>query len=221
MSVMTRSALYGGRWGVFVVRYALYALYNVAAFTTKLGSRIIVPVVAAAGAYVWRLPLDAEIRRYVLDVDWRQMPEPVTMEAAGAACLAFMVCVCVVVVPRLPAQGTAASSLVRFFLRLALLLTAIGGMAWYAGYRLPANFMAVYAPWMTWQPTLADAVLIFALIAAAFLYSLASRLLGLVLGAFPVMTKPLRPLRPLKAPSSARKPARLRLVVPSLPPTLG
>jgi hypothetical protein len=216
MSVTT-SALYGGRWGVFGVRYALYAAYNLLAFITKLGSRIVVPAMAAVAAYVWRLPLDADIRRYVLDVNWRQMPEPVTMEAAGAACLALMVCVCVVVVPRLPQEGTAASALLRFFLRLALLLAAISGMAWYAGYRPPANFMNVYAPWMDWQPTLADGVLIFALVAASFVYSSASRLLGLVLGAFPVMTKPLRPLRRLRPTSSVRKPARLRVVVPSLP----
>jgi hypothetical protein len=220
MSVTT-SALYGGRWGVFALRYALYQLYNVAAFTTKPGSRTICPAMAAAAVYVWRLPLDAEVRRYVLDVDWRQMPEPVTMEAAGAACLALMVCVGVVVVPRLPQEGTAASALMRFFLRLALLLAAISGMAWYAGYRPPANFMAVYAPWLTWQPTLADAALIFALVAASFLYSVASRLGSLVLGALPVATHPLRPLKPLKATSSVRKPARLRVVVPSLPPTLG
>lgn len=215
MSVTT-SALYGGRWGVFALRYALYQIYNIAAFTTKPGSRAICPAMAAVAAYVWRSPLDVAIQR-VLDVDWRQMPEPVTMEAAGAACLALMVCVGVVVVPRLPQEGTAASALVRFFLRLALLLAVIGGMAWYAGYRLPTNFMNVYAPWMTWQPTLADGVLIFALVAASFVYSSASRLLGLVLGAFPVMTKPLRPLRRLMPTSSIRKPARLRLVVPSMP----
>jgi hypothetical protein len=51
------------------------------------------------------------------------------------------------------------------------------------------------------QATAADAVLV----------------LSLLLGAFPVVTRPLRPLKPLKATSNARKPARLSLVVPKLP----
>jgi hypothetical protein len=210
----TQNALYGGRWGVFFIRWIFYCAYGIVTFAGKPGSRWICPALAATGAYVWRLPLDAAIQTYVLDVNWRRMPEPVTMEAAGAACLALIICVGVVVVPRLPQEGTAASALVRFLLRLVLLLAVTGGGAWYAGYRLPPEFMACLPDW---QPTLADAVLISVLIAATFVYAVASKLLTLLLGAFPVVTRPLRPLRPLKAPSSVRKPARLRVVVPSLP----
>jgi hypothetical protein len=69
---------------------------------------------------------------------------------------------------------------------------------------------------MGWQPTLADAVLLFALVAAAFVYAVASRLLALVLGAFPPVVRPLRPLRRLRASKRAIRPVVVRVAVPKL-----
>jgi hypothetical protein len=213
---MITTLFYPLRWVIFLLRWIAYALWGLLNFAAKPGSRLVCPAAAAAAVFLCRLPLDAAASRYVLDVDWRQLPEPVTAEALAASGIALAICVYVVLAPRLSAEGTAASGLLRFFLRLTVLLTVAGSIGWLAGYRLPGDFMATYAPWMGWQPTLADAVLLFALVAAAFVYAVASRLLALVLGAFPPVVRPLRPLRRLRASKRAIRPVVVRVAVPKL-----
>ena len=214
---MITTLLYPVRWGIFLIRCLLFGAYGLLNFAGKPGSRLIVPALAAATAWLCRLQLDAAIQARVLNVNWRRMPEPVTVEALAASGVVLAICVYVVLAPHLSREQSAASGLLRFFVRLALLLTVTGGGAYFAGYRLPADFMAVYAPWMEWQPTLADAVLILALIAAAFVYSVASRIVASVLGALPPAVRPLRPLRALRVKNRSVRPVVVRLAVPKLP----
>jgi hypothetical protein len=205
------------RWVIFLVRWMLFAAYGLLQFASKPGSRLIVPALAAAAAYLCRPPLNAAIQTHMLVVDWRRMPEPVTVEALAASGIALAICVYVVLAPRVSGQPSAPIGLLRFFARLAVLLAVAGGAAHYDGYRVPPDFMAVYAPWMNWQPTLADAVLLLALIAAAFVYAGASRLLASVLGAFRPIVRPLRPLRRLKVKNRSIRPVVVRVAVPKLP----
>ncbi|TCZ51908.1 hypothetical protein [Roseicella aquatilis] len=62
-----------------------------------------------------------------------------------------------------------------------------------------------------------DTVLVALLVGFIVAYALASKLLAVLLGAFPLPSHPLYPQRPLEAPKQTISPAPVRIVVPPLP----
>ena len=75
------------------------------------------------------------------------------------------------------------------------------------------SFDAGYQP----ESGLLDVAAIIAVLAAILTYVLASRILAVTLGAFPMPMRPLPPQRRLKATKTEIKPAVVRLAVPPLP----
>jgi hypothetical protein len=218
---MTKAVLsnlfYVLRLVIFLLRWQLFAAYGLVNFFSKRAARLlIVPALAASATYLCRLPLDLAIQTYVLDVNWwRQLPEPLTVEVLAASGVAVAVCVYAMLPRHVEGQPpSVAFGLLGFLARLSVLVTVAGLAAHYYGYHPPPEFMA-YLP--DWHLTLADAVLVFVLIAAAFVYAVASCVLELVLGAFPPMVRPLRPMRALRVRNRKIRPVAVRLAVPKLP----
>ena len=67
------------------------------------------------------------------------------------------------------------------------------------------------------DPWVLDAVLVFVFVLTTCAYVIASRALSLVLGAFPKVTRPLRPMRRLRATNQKITSAVVTIAVPKLP----
>ena len=79
------------------------------------------------------------------------------------------------------------------------------------------HWYARYQPAGAHDPLFFDVLLGIAWLLLTVAYYLASRLLALILGAFPPITRPLPPLRRLKPKETTIIPAVVRVVVPPLP----
>lgn len=77
--------------------------------------------------------------------------------------------------------------------------------------------LATYSTGPAFDPLFLDALLVVAWLLLTVAYYLASKLLALILGAFPPVTRPLPPLRRLKPKETTITPAVVRVVVPPLP----
>jgi hypothetical protein len=211
------SALHGGRWGVFGVRYAIFTAYNVAAFATKPGSRLICPALACLAAWWWRSPLEAQLFAATYQLDVRSLTATDYTVAGVVA-----VCVCVALsAHRYRARRAVrfAGGVMRFALQLAFVVGMLVFIAYAAGVQLPtlASVTALVphiggvnvGPW--------DVALALCVIVASCVYVCLSKLLTVLLGAFPVVTRPLRPLKPLKAANRVIRSMRVSVVVPRLP----
>jgi len=208
-------ALHAAKWVVYVARLALYAAYGCLQFLSKPGSRLIVPVLALAAAYAYWSPLDAVIERTVLHADWRHMPEPATLYTVAALGPLLAICVCVTLFP------VVANGLLLFMARLAVLVALLVAGAYLYRAELAAALVQ-YAPELEWQlkplqATVADAIAVLALLLATCVYVTLSRLLVLLLGAFPPVVRPLRPLRALRVRNRRIRPVVVRMAVPRLP----
>lgn len=67
------------------------------------------------------------------------------------------------------------------------------------------------------EAALLDTVMVALLLGACLAYVIASKLLAVLLGAFPLPSHPLYPQRPLEAPTQAISGAPVRIIVPPLP----
>jgi hypothetical protein len=129
------------RWLIYLVRRVLSVLYGLLAFVGKPGSRIIVPVVAVALAYLMRPYVHAVLTPYALEFDPTERPDPLLLDGIAVAAIVIGACA----------------------------------------------------------------------------YVLLSRAVGLVLGAFPPLTRPLPPLRRIRLKARPVKPVVVSLKVPKLP----
>jgi len=77
--------------------------------------------------------------------------------------------------------------------------------------------LATYSTGPAFDPLFLDALLVVAWLLLTAAYYLASKLLALILGAFPPITRPLPPVRRLKPKETTITPAVVRVVVPPLP----
>lgn len=76
--------------------------------------------------------------------------------------------------------------------------------------------LAAHSPGPAFDTLFLDALLGVAWLLLTVAYYLASRLLAVILGAFPPLTRPLPPLRRLKPKETVIRPAVVRVVVPPL-----
>lgn len=79
------------------------------------------------------------------------------------------------------------------------------------------NWIFTYSPGPPIEPLFLDALLGMGWLLLTVTYYLASRLLALILGAFPPLSRPLPPMRRLKPKETVIAPAVVRVVVPPLP----
>lgn len=77
--------------------------------------------------------------------------------------------------------------------------------------------LATYSTGPAFDPLFLDVLLGMGWLLLTVAYYLASKLLALILGAFPPVTRPLPPLRRLKPKETTITPAVVRVVVPPLP----
>jgi hypothetical protein len=183
------------RWFVYAVRLVLYLVYGLLAFVAKPASPAIVAALAAPVAYVYRLPL----LRLVVLTDWHAVTPGVLLLAG----LALMVCMAVTFAPLLALLRP----VVRLVVIAALALAVLQYTHW-RGFDIASR--------LDTKTAVIDAIVALEFVLAASVYGALSRVLTLVLGAFPPMVRPLRPLRRLKATGQAVKPVRVSLAVPPL-----
>lgn len=236
MSAMAAPLIYLLRWGAFLLRSVLYAGYSLLEFVSKPGSCLIVPVLALAASWRYRPALESAIDKYLLALDWQRLQHlpPASLQWGAALGLALALCVYVALarhVFRIRRTLTAFAGLLRFTLRLAALLI-VGGLAAAFYYDVPVNSdmagrlvaylnfdIAGYVPEFDWrhmQEPARIAVWALGLVLATCVYLALSRLLTLLLGAFPPVARPLRPLRRLRSKSRCVRPVAVRIAVPRL-----
>jgi hypothetical protein len=212
------------RWGLYLIRWLLFAVYGTVQFVSKPGSCLIIPALALAAAWYLRQPLDAAIDRYVLDADWQQLPRA-TLEAMACVGLVLAICVYAAVSPRLlhiRAAMDHGGSVLRFLGRLGLLLAVALAGAYY--YQLPIyskitgylSAMDLPNPMNVSAPTLPDALLVFGFVLATCAYLALSRLLTLLIGVFPPFVRPLPPMRALQVRNRGVRSVVVRMAVPKL-----
>lgn len=78
------------------------------------------------------------------------------------------------------------------------------------------HFLRGFLEGKTPDPLMVDALVVLAVVLAACAYIILSRVLALILGTFPKVTRPLIPLRRLKATNTVITPAVVRIAVPPL-----
>jgi hypothetical protein len=202
------------RWCIYLIRWLLFVAYGLVEFLSKPGSRLIVPVLAAAAAYLYRLPLDAAVKTYLFDVDWRHMPEPATLYTGAALGLFLTICI---VVTLFPVHRGLLLFAVRFTFLAAIALAGAYAYREELDVALAANMPELGLQLRHMHMTAADAVLAFGLLLATCVYVTLSRLLVLLLGAFPPIVRPLRPMRALRVKNRRIRSVAVRIVVPKLP----
>jgi hypothetical protein len=195
---MTANLLYALRWFVWLLRWMLSIAYGcLLQFVSKPGSRLIVPALAAPIAYSYRYPL---VRLVLQAFAWHGAT-PGMLMAIG---FALAVCVVVTVAPAWAWLRPAVKLMV-----LAALVLAVLQYTHWQGFDI-----AAYADAAT---VFIDTILALVFVLAACVYVALSRLLVLLLGAFPPAVRPLRPLRTLRVKNRTVRPVVVRMAVPNLP----
>ena len=233
MNAMTHAL----RWCVYLIHWLAFSAYGLLQFSSKPGSRSIVPVVAAGAAYYFEEPLDAFMSWCVQQVDWHHLPASpaalypaITVAAVLAACVYFTVARHSWRARRaFRFWGALVGGMLRILLKLAVLAAAAFAVAWYLEMPIVPEIMrrihTATLPQAGMQTViktarelpLSDVLLVVALGVASCVYAALSRILATVLGTFPPITRPLRPLRRLTVKNRAVKSVAVRVVVPKLP----
>jgi hypothetical protein len=142
------------------------------------------------------------------------MPEPATLYSVSAIGLFLTICVVVTLLP-------VHRGLLLFAVRLAFLAAVALAIAYAYQEEIAAAFAANMPELARQVPhlhlTRLDAMLALGLLLATCVYVTLSRLLVLLIGAFPPIVRPLRPLRRLRVKNRIVKPVAVRVVVPKLP----
>jgi hypothetical protein len=195
----------GARWGVYLVRFALYGAYGLLTFFSKPGSRLLVPALAAFLAYTNCYRVAAGLVSLLVDFDWRHLSW-----GFYVGMLLWAVCV-FVTVASYREHLRPVWLVLRFLIRLAVLLILVVIIALIGGAHLPTLDLSGISP-----AVIVDMALLPPLLSAVCVYIAFSRLLTVVLGTFPPVVRPLAPMAPLKASGQALKPVRVSLAVPRL-----
>ena len=221
----TSTALQSGRWGAFGLKLAAYWTYGLLCFTAKPGSRTIVPVLMCLAAWWWRYRLEFDL----FAATYRLGTGGVTT-AAYVAGGVIALCVWFIVAQRwwrIRRYARLTGRGLRFVIKLAVIIGIVLAIAVYAGGAQLSQLTALLA-WLPQHVGLAvgpwDVALAFCVIVASCVYTCLSRLLTLILGVFPVLTRPLAPLKALKASNRVIRALRVSVVVPplkALPPLPG
>jgi hypothetical protein len=192
---MMSTLFYELRWVVFLIRCILYLAYGLLETVSKRGSRLVFPAITLAVSVYDRHAMENEIAWCLRQVNWQHMPVSLGMMLMLVFALAVGMCLLLFF----------AFGMLRIAVLGVLALVAVHYYQWPPGYDIAAYL------------DFRDVMLAAMFVVAVCAYVAFSLILSLVLGIFPPIVRPLKPLRRLTAQNRPIRPVVVRIAVPKLP----
>jgi hypothetical protein len=205
---MSRWLLYLGQGVVFAVHGLLALAYHVLMFFSKRGSLLIMPILVALAAVQFHEPVRDGVRVFLFEFRPDHVPSPAALDGILAILLALTL-----LLHRLLARML---SIRRYLLVPVMLALALVLFRASAHDELKLLLLPYPLRQMPGLITL-DVILVVLLILAMVLYMPLSHMLSVVLGTFPSLNWPLRPIRPLRVTTRRIIAVAVRQMVPRLP----